>query len=80
MIYRQNYTKYNNYHKWETTLNAPYDYKRKGILQHILSSCIVQTKNKITKFMLKVYEDHIVSMLEYVDELKNFKNYHWKNR
>lgn len=72
--------RYDMYGKWERAKNRAYDYITKGLLQHILSSNIVKTKNKLTRFMLDFYESSIKFVLNYIDELKNFKNVHWKNR
>ena len=80
MQYKENGTKYKNYCLWENRKYAPYDYERNGLLQHILSNKIVATENPILKFVLQYYEKSIFFMLKYVDKLKNFKNYHWKNR
>ena len=80
MQYRENGTRYKDYCMWENRKYAPYDYERNGLLQHILSNKIVATENEILKFVLKYYEKSIFFLLRYVDKLKNFKNYHWKNR
>ena len=68
------------YSAWDDTKNMPYDYKQKGLLQHIMSAPIVNTTNTITRFMLDVYEYAIIFVFRYIDVLKNFKNVHWKNR
>lgn len=80
MQYRENGTRYKNYYMWEDRKNTSYDYKKHGLIQHILSNKIVNTENTILKFILNYYEKSIFFMLNYVDRLKNFKNYHWKNR
>ena len=80
MEYRDNNTRYLNYGSWEKKKNEPYDYKRKGLLQHILSHKIVQSENEFLQKILKYYETSIIFVLNYIDRLKNFKNYHWKNR
>lgn len=68
------------YRKWDELQNAPYDYVNDGLNQHILTNKLMNITNPITQFMLDVYESTIVFVLRYVDELKNFKNVHWKNR
>lgn len=80
MEYRDNGERFKNYDDWAVRKNAPYDYARKGLLKHILSNKIVDTKNVITKSILTYYEMSIIFVLKYIDKLKNFKNYHWKNR
>lgn len=80
MEYRDNGTRFENYYKWESVKQSPYNYKKNGLLQHLLSKRIVTTKNHILKFLLTYYEQSIIFLLKYVDRLKHFKNYHWKNR
>lgn len=80
MEYRENGTKYNNYYKWEKVLYNPYDYNRNGLLKYIISNKIVSTNNPILKNILLYYEKSIIFVLKYIDCLKHFKNYHWKNR
>ena len=80
MEYTENGTRFKNNCLWESTKQTPYNYEKYGLIQHILSSRIANSKNHILKVILKYYEQSIVFMLKYVDRLKNFKNYHWKNR
>lgn len=80
MEYRENGARFQDYSLWEDRKNAPYDYARHGLIQHIISNRIVKSDNHILKVMSEYYERSIIFMLKYVDRLKNFKNYHWKNR
>ena len=80
MEYRENGTRFKNYCEWESHVQSPYDYERNGLLKHIISRNIVDTKNHVLKAILTYYEKTIVFLLKYVDRLKHFKNYHWKNR
>ena len=80
MQYRENGTRYKDYKKWGDRKMTPYDYTNNGLLQHILSNKIVNSSNIVLQAVLKYYEKSIIFMLKYIDELKNFKNYHWKNR
>lgn len=80
MEYRENGTRFANYCEWESRTQAPYDYERNGLLRHIISRTIINTKNNILQAILTYYEKTIVFLLKYVDRLKHFKNYHWKNR
>lgn len=76
----QNGYRYREYYRWEKTKNNPYNYERNGLLNKLLSPSVYNTNNPITKFILNVYEKSVVFMMKYVDILKNFKNYNWKNR
>lgn len=80
MKQNENGTQYNEYRKWGSVKVQAYDYEKDGLLQHILSNKIVASNNIILKIILRYYEKSIIMLLKYVDELKNFKNYHWKNR
>ena len=80
MKHRENGTKYKNYCLWDKRKISPYDYERNGLLQHIMSNKIVNSQNSILQFVLRYYEKSIIFILKYIDRLKHFKNYHWKNR
>lgn len=80
MEYRENGQRFYNYHKWESVKLNPYDYQKNGLIKHILSKKIVYTKNHILKTILIFYEQTIIFLLKYIDRLKHFKNYHWRNR
>lgn len=80
MIYNENGYRYKEYHKWESTKQTPYNYAANGLLKHIMSHKIVESKNHILRVILTYYEKSIIFLLKYVDQLKHFKNYHWKNR
>jgi len=66
--------------KWEILLNQPYNYVKKGLVNKLLSHKLYNTTNPITKIVLQYYEKSLVFLMQYVDMLKNFKNYNWKNR
>lgn len=80
MEYRENGSRYDNYCLWDDVKNSEYDYKRKGLVQYIMSSKIVNSENHILRTILSYFEQSIIFVLKYVDRLKHFKNYHWKNR
>lgn len=80
MITRTNGERYITYKKWSKTANLNYDYEYKGILTNIMSKRIIDTTNPILQFILGIVEKSLVFVLKYVDELKNFKNFHYKNR
>lgn len=70
---------YNN-DTWETRLNQPYDYQKHGLINKLLSHTITNTTNPITQIVLQYYEKSLIFLMKYIDILKNFKNYNWKNR
>lgn len=72
--------KYKGDDKWETKLHQPYEYEKEGLLNKLLSGDIIKSANPITRLVLQYYEKTIIFLLQYVDVLKNFKNYNWKNR
>ena len=80
MEYRENGSKYKNYCEWEFTKQTPYNYGKYCILQHNLSNKIFSSKNETLQSLLSFYEQSIIFLLKYIDRLKHFKNYHWKNR
>ncbi len=80
MITRPNGTKYKMYFLWENIKNPKYNYNAYGILPTIMSKDIINTKNKALKYILSFYDNSIIFLLNYIDELRNFKNIHWKNR
>ena len=77
--YSNNYSR-RNYSLWDDRKNMPYDYEKEGLLKHIMSRTIVQTRNPLLRKMLSFYEGSLVWVMKYVDVLRNFKNIHWKNR
>jgi hypothetical protein len=78
--YEDNGERYKPYRKWNYTRNTGYDYDNYGLMQYIISKRIITTDNPITKFIINIYEESIKMVLHYIDELRNFKNVHWKNR
>lgn len=80
MEIRNNGVRFYNYNSWEDVKNASYDYKRKGINQHIFSKIIVKSNNYILQSILKFFEGSMIFLMSYIDQLKHFKNYHRYNR
>ena len=78
MEHRENGIRYKNYSKWDNLKNNGYDYKNNGLIQHILSHKIVESKNTALQAMLSFYEGSIIKVLNYIDYLKHFKNYQSK--
>lgn len=75
-----NGNRFYNYYKWENVKNNPYDYERFGLLKHIMSKSIVNSKNPILQSVLMYYEKSLVFIMKQIDKLKQFKNYHYYNR
>lgn len=80
MEVRNNGTRFINYDNWEIIKNAPYNYAKHGLLNHIMSNKIVNTTNPALKILLQFVESSLFFVMKYTDILKNFKNIHWKNR
>jgi hypothetical protein len=80
MKFYPNGTRYDYIGNYEERLNQPYDYEKNGLVQHIMSARIVNSKNPITAFLVRVFEKNIVMLLKMTDILANFKNPHFKNR
>jgi hypothetical protein len=80
MEIRSNGTRFNNYDNWEIVKYAPYDYTKKGLLNHIMSSSIVNTNNGLLHNLLQFVESSLIFAMKYTDMLKHFKNSRWKNR
>lgn len=80
LIFNENGSRYKDNELWEDKKYSPYNYERNGLLQYILSNRVVNSNNEFLKFILRYYEKSIIFVLKYIDQLKNFKNYHWKNR
>lgn len=75
-----NGTRYIKYDEWGVRKNSPYNYKKNGLVDKILSYRITHSDNEVLNILLNFYEQSIFFLLRYVDELKYFKNPHWKNR
>lgn len=80
MTSRENGTHLHIYRNWEDKKHQPYDYKRDGLLKHLLSNRIVNTTNPILKDILNIYENLMVFAMDYVGILNNFHNYTQRNR
>ena len=77
---------YNNGHRYENLRiydklkHNPYDYKRNGLIKHLVSPRIANTKNPVLRFIVNTVENSIIYTLQYIDILKNYFNYTWYNR
>lgn len=64
---------------YEVSNNQAYDYERYGLLNKVLPKVIYETKNISTKAVLRFVEYILVWLMKYVDDLKNFKNWNYKD-
>lgn len=80
MYTRKNGTRYIYNYLWCDVKNAPYDYDKNGLIQHIMSKKIAESQNKPLQIILRYFEDSLIYLMKATDFLKNFKNYHWFNR
>ncbi len=78
MEYRPIGTRYETLGRYDIIKHQPYNYGKKGLLKRVLPEVITNTKNKTTRLVLDFVEAVQVFLLRYVDELKQFKNTHWK--
>jgi len=60
-------------HRKDQNLNVKYDYKKNGLLQNQLSQHI--QRNQTMREFLMLVNDYIVSLLDQVRYLKNYKNF-----
>ena len=79
MEIKENGHRFVNNYKWEELKNQPYAYAQEGLIKHLLSHKIVESKNPLLKFVLDYYESSLVYFLKAADSLKNFHNFNWKN-
>ena len=75
-----NGTRFEQYRLYETKLHARYDYANEGLLKHLISRRIRDTKNPILQYVLIYIEKNLVFAMKSVDILQNIHNYNWKNR
>jgi hypothetical protein len=80
MVYNDNGTRFKKYTNYSQNKVAEYDYENNGILKHMMTPSIVNSKNQVLSLLRDHCEQCIIFILKYTDQLKNFKNYHWKNR
>lgn len=80
MTVYENGHRFMNYDKFEYHNQKPYNYSKYGLVNHMLSKKIIESKNQPLKIILNFVDRSFVQLLHYVDELKYFKNYLWKNR
>lgn len=64
---------------YEVSNNQAYDYERYGLLNKVLPKVICETENTSTRAVLRFVEYILVWLMRYVDDLKNFKNWNYKD-
>lgn len=75
-----NNTRYNCNSAWETRLNQPYDYEKNGLLKHLMSHVIIESKNKTLQYLLKYIEGSFIFLMKYIKRLQHFKDPAYSNR
>lgn len=80
MISNANGTRYNRYRKWNSTLHQPYDYENDGLLKHIMSHKLWNSKNPVLQYILGYVEKSLVFCLKVASNLEHFYNYNRNNR
>lgn len=78
MEYRPLGTRYEHIGRYDIVKHKPYNYKKAGLLRSNMPAVITNTKNKTTRIVLDFVEAVQLFLISYVDELKQFKNPHWK--
>lgn len=78
MRYQRIGSHFNIYKSYEFRRHLPYDYKRNGIINKMISPIIYNTKNKTTKMLVDFIEAFAQFFTEYVGDLKNFKNFYYR--
>ena len=69
-----------NYDAFEQLLHQPYNYEKHGLIQHLVSHKITESKNIPLQAILRYVDRSFAMLLRYIDQLKKFKIYTWKNR
>ena len=77
---QKNGTRFEDNYLWEDKKYTPYDYEKQGLLQHIMSRVIVNSKNPALQSILYYFESSLIYLMKYVDYLKYIKDYHHYNR
>lgn len=80
MQVRKNGFRYEKYKTWGIPPDTTYDYCNNGIIKHMFSNKIANSKNQTLGIILNYFEQSIIFLLKYIDELKYFKDYNRKNR
>ena len=75
-----NGTRFNSYRLFEKRLHTRYDYANDGLLKHLISRRIRDTKNPVLRYILNYMESSFIFAMKTVDILQNIHNYNWKNR
>lgn len=74
MIINKIGTRNGSYKKHEYRLYQPYDYRTEGLMNKVLPSHIINTTNESTSALISFMEKMWIFILDYVDELRYFKD------
>lgn len=77
MIYKELNTRYEYLRNTEYIIRPRYDYKKNGLLRKLIPQVWYKSKNKVTNMILSFVETEFVSLMKYVEELKQFKNWNY---
>ena len=69
-----------NYEVWSNKKNQPYDYEKNGILKHIMSHSIVESKNQFLQYLLQYIEKSLIICMKFVERMQHFKDPAYTNR
>lgn len=72
--------RYKDYDKWEFKKHKPYNYQKNGLLKHIMSHTIVESKNSSLQYLLKYIENSLFIVMKFTERLQHFKDYAYVNR
>lgn len=68
-------TRYIYLRNFEVIKNAPYDYRKNGLLPVLIPTIYQKIENTITKKFLDYLDSLLIHLFDYISELKNFKNW-----
>lgn len=77
---RENGTRFDEYRNYEELLHTPYEYKKHGLMNKLISKNIIDSKNRALRLIITLYDQTFFYLLSKVDRLKNFKNWLSRNR
>ena len=80
MLIRKNGFRFDKYKTWGVPPDTTYDYMKNGIIKHMFSNKIANSKNQTLNIILDFFEQSIIFLLRYIDELKHFIDFNSKNR
>lgn len=76
--YRPNGTRWKFIRLHGFAKHKPYDYANEGLLNKLLPEHVYNAKNTTTRAVFNFVEDICVRLLQYVDDLRHFKDWNWR--